>query len=230
MPRHLVVRQVERAASATIEALGRAGVATVHEAMGRIGLMEPAIRPIQQGVKYAGSAVTVLCQPGDNLMIHAAIEVCQAGDVLVVTTTSPSMDGMFGELLATSLQARGVTALVMDASVRDTADLNAMGFHVWTRGVWSQGTVKATPGSVNVPIVCGGAQVHPGDVIVADDDGVCVVPRMQAESALKDSEARLAKEEETRKTLATGELGVDLYGMREKLAALGVEYVDRDGD
>ena len=230
MPRHLVVRQVERAASATIEALGRAGVATVHEAMGRIGLMEPAIRPIQQGVKYAGSAVTVLCQPGDNLMIHAAIEVCQAGDVLVVTTTSPSMDGMFGELLATSLQARGVTALVMDASVRDTADLNAMGFHVWTRGVWSQGTVKATPGSVNVPIVCGGAQVNPGDVIVADDDGVCVVPRMQAESALKDSEARLAKEEEARKALATGELGVDLYGMREKLAALGVEYVDRDGD
>ena len=230
MPRHLVVRQVERAASSTIEALGRAGVATVHEAMGRIGLMEPAIRPIQQGVKYAGSAVTVLCQPGDNLMIHAAIEVCQAGDVLVVTTTSPSMDGMFGELLATSLQARGVTALVMDASVRDTADLNAMGFHVWTRGVWSQGTVKATPGSVNVPIVCGGAPVHPGDVIVADDDGVCVVPRMQAESALKDSEARLAKEEATRKALATGELGLDLYGMREKLAALGVEYVDRDGD
>ncbi len=230
MSRHLVVRQVERAASATIEALGRAGVATVHEAMGRIGLMEPAIRPIQQGVKYAGSAVTVLCQPGDNLMIHAAIEVSQAGDVLVVTTTSPSMDGMFGELLATSLQARGVTALVMDASVRDTADLNAMGFHVWTRGVWSQGTVKATPGSVNVPIVCGGAQVHPGDVIVADDDGVCVVPRMQAESALKHSEARLAKEEETRKTLASGELGLDLYGMREKLAALGVEYVDRDGD
>ncbi len=230
MPRHLVVRQVERAASSTIEALGRAGVATVHEAMGRIGLMEPAIRPIQQGVKYAGSAVTVLCQPGDNLMIHAAIEVCQAGDVLVVTTTSPSMDGMFGELLATSLQARGVTALVMDASVRDTADLNAMGFHVWTRGVWSQGTVKATPGSVNVPIVCGGTQVHPGDVIVADDDGVCVVPRMQAESALKDSEARLAKEEATRKALATGELGLDLYGMREKLAALGVEYVDRDDD
>lgn len=229
MARHVVVRRIERAASGTIEALGRAGVATVHEAMGRTGLMEPAIRPIQRGVKAAGSAVTVLCPPGDNLMIHAAVEVCQPGDVLVVTTTSPSTDGMFGELLATSYQARGVTALVMDAGVRDVADLIAMGFHVWTRAVSAQGTVKATPGSVNVPIVCAGARVDPGDVVVADDDGVCIVPRAQAESASKASEARLAKEAETRKALAAGELGLDRYGLRAKLAELGVEYVDREG-
>lgn len=227
MSRHVVVRRIDRADSKTIEGLAQAGVATVHEAIGRSGLLDHAIRPIQDGVRYAGSAVTVLCQPGDNLMIHAAVEVCRPGDVVVVTTTSPSTDGMFGDLLATSLQSRGVTALVMDAGVRDRADLNRMGFYVWTRAVSAQGTVKATPGSVNVPVVCGGARIEPGDVIVADDDGVCAVPRALADEALARSNARVAKENETRDALARGELGVDRYGLREKLAALGVEYVDR---
>ena len=230
MRRHLVVREIDRADADAIDALARAGVATVHEAMGRTGLLEPAIRPIQQGVRHAGSAVTVLCQPGDNLMIHAAVEVCREGDVLVVTTTSPSTDGMFGELLATSFRARGVNALIMDAGVRDVEELRQLAFHVWARAVHAQGTVKATPGSVNVPITCGGARVNPGDVIVADDDGVCVVPRAHAREAQQRSDARLAKEAETRKVLASGELGVDRYGLRQKLADLGVEYVDRSRD
>lgn len=226
MKRTIVVRNIPRANPDVIGALRTAGVATVHEAMGRIGLMEPAIRPIQRGARIAGSAVTVSCQPGDNLMIHAAVEVCQPGDVLVVTTTSPSTDGMFGELLATSLRSRGVNALIIDAGVRDVAELNQMGFHVWSRAIHAQGTVKETPGSVNIPVVCAGETVNPGDIITADDDGVCVVPRASAEEALERSLARLAREEATRSALAAGELGVDRYKLREKLAALGVKYVD----
>ena len=207
---------------ATIEGLGAAGVATVHEAMGRSGLLSTDIRPIQRGARIAGSAVTVICQAGDNLMVHAAIEVCHGGDVLVVTTASPSTDGMFGELLATSLQARGVVGLVIDAGVRDVHDLNEMGFPVWARAVSAHGTVKATAGSVNVPVVCAGTAINPGDVIVADDDGVVVVRRDDADAALAASEARMVKEAATRRALADGQLGVDLYGLRAKLRELGV--------
>ena len=176
-PRHVVVRSVERADPATVEALGALGTATVHEAIGRRGFAGPHLRPIQQDVRLAGTAVTVSSHPGDNLMIHAAVELCQQGDVLVVTTTAPSTHGVFGELLATSLMARGVRALVVDAGVRDTAELRAMGFSVWSRHVSCEGTVKASPGSVNVPVVLGGTVVSPGDVVCADDDGVVVVPR-----------------------------------------------------
>lgn len=226
MKRTVVVRNISRANPDVIGGLATAGVATVHEAMGRIGLMEPAIRPIQRGARIAGSAITVSCQPGDNLMIHAAVEVCQPGDVLVVTTTSPSTDGMFGELLATSLRSRGVNALIIDAGVRDVAELNEMGFYVWSRAIHAQGTVKETPGSVNISVVCAGETVNPGDIISADDDGVCVVPRASAEEALERSQARLTKEEATRSALAAGELGVDRYKLREKILALGVKYVD----
>lgn len=224
--RHVVVRSIPRADPAVIAGLADAGVATVHEAMGRIGLLSTELRPIQRGTRIAASAVTVSCQAGDNLMIHAAIEVCQPGDVLLVTTTSPSTDGMFGELLGTSLQARGVVGLVIDAGVRDVLELNELGFPVWSRAVSAQGTVKATAGSVNVPVVCAGAWVNPGDVIVADDDGVVVVRREDAAAALDASNTRLAKEAATREALARGELGVDLYGLRAKLIELGVRYVD----
>jgi len=224
--RHVVVRSIPRADAATVAGLGEAGVATVHEAMGRIGLLGTELRPVQRGTRIAGSAVTVSCQAGDNLMIHAAIEVCSPGDVLVVTVTSPSTDGMFGELLGTSLQARGVVGLVIDAGVRDVTELNELGFPVWSKAVSAQGTVKATAGSVNVPVVCAGGSVHPGDVIVADDDGVVVVRREDADAALAASRARLDKEAATRAALARGELGVDLYGLRATLDALGVRYVD----
>ena len=227
MKRNVVVRNIERANAAVIAGLAEAGVATVHEAMGRIGLLDPIVRPIQQGARIAGSAITVLCQPGDNLMIHAAIELVGPGDVLVVTTESISTDGMFGELLATSLKARGCAGLILDAGVRDKAELNEMGWPVWSRAVHAQGTVKATPGSVNIPIIAAGQAINPGDVIVADDDGVCVVPRADAAAALAASEQRLAKEAATRQRLAAGELGVDLYGLRAKLIELGVEYVDQ---
>ena len=226
MKRNVVVRNVERADAAVISGLAEAGVATVHEAMGRIGLLDPVVRPIQHGARIAGSAITVLCQPGDNLMIHAAIEFVGPGDVLVVTTESTSTDGMFGELLATSLKARGCVGLILDAGVRDKAELNDMGWPVWSRAVHAQGTVKSTPGSVNVPIVAAGQIINPGDVIVADDDGVCVVRRADAPAALAASNERLAKEAATRQKLAAGELGVDLYGLRAKLIELGVEYVD----
>jgi 4-hydroxy-4-methyl-2-oxoglutarate aldolase len=227
MNRNVVVRQIDRADPAVITALGAAGTATVHEAIGRVGFAGVELRPIQQDVRIAGSAVTVLSHPGDNIMIHAAVEVCQDGDVLVVVNTAPSTHGMFGELLATSLRSRGVRGLVIDAGVRDTSELRTMGFPVWSRHVSCQGTVKGTAGSVNVPVVLGGLVVGPGDVVIADDDGVVVVPRAAAESARVQSAARLANEAQTRARLAAGELGVDFYGLRAKLAELGVEYVDR---
>ncbi len=226
MRRHVIVRNIERADTGTVDALAPIGTATVHEAMGRRGFVGPDIRPIQQGVRVAGTAVTVSSHPGDNLMIHAAIEYCVPGDILVVTNTAPSTHGMFGDLLASSLMARGVRALVIDAGVRDTADLREMGFPVWTRHVSCQGTVKASPGSVNIPVVLGGVVVNPGDVVCADDDGVVVVPRGEAEWALEGAQARLAKEETTRARLEAGELGIDFYGLRPKLDELGVVVVD----
>jgi 4-hydroxy-4-methyl-2-oxoglutarate aldolase len=227
--RHVVVGTIDRADRAVVDGLGALGTATVHEAIGRRGFAGPHLRPIQQGIRLAGSAVTVSSHPGDNLMIHAAVEVCGPGDVLVVTNTAPSTHGVFGELLATSLLARGVRALVVDAGVRDTAELRAMGFAVWARHVSCQGTVKASAGSVNVPVVLGGVAVAPGDVVCADDDGVVVVPRTEAASALDQARRRVASEEATRARLAAGELGVDIYGLRSTLEELGVEYVDRAG-
>jgi 4-hydroxy-4-methyl-2-oxoglutarate aldolase len=226
--KHRIVRNIARGDASVIEHLGAFGVSTIHEAMGRTGLMRPYMRPIYAGARMAGSAVTVLCHPGDNLMIHAAVEVCQAGDVLVVTTTSESTDGMFGELLATSLRARGVVGLIIDAGVRDVDELAAMKFPVWSKAISSQGTVKATAGSVNVPVVCAGAAVHPGAVIVADTDGVVVVPRLEVAKVAQLSQDRTDKEEKSRKRLQNGELGLDMYGLRSKLQELGVEYVDRD--
>jgi 4-hydroxy-4-methyl-2-oxoglutarate aldolase len=228
--RHLVVRHIDRADPATIDALAGLGTATIHEAIGRRGFAGPHLRPIQQGASIAGSAVTVSSHPGDNLMIHAAVELCQPGDILVVTNTAPSTHGMFGDLLAGSLMARGVRGLVIDAGVRDTADLRSMGFPVWSQFVSCQGTVKASPGSVNVPVVLGEQIVMPGDVICADDDGVVVVQRAEANQALELSRARIAKEAATRQRLNAGELGVDIYGLRSTLADLGVVYVDRLGD
>lgn len=226
MSQNIVKRSIERADRATIDALGQIGTASVHEAIGRVGFVGPHIRPIQNDVKIAGSAVTVLSHPGDNLMIHAAIEVCQDGDVLVVVNTAPSTHGMFGDLLATSLMNRGVRGLVIDAGVRDTADLRAMGFAVWSQHVSCQGTVKNSPGSVNVPVVLGGVLVTPGDVVCADDDGVVVIERVIAPWALEQSQLRLANESTTRQRFAAGELSLDFYGLRKKLSELGVEYVD----
>lgn len=225
--RHVVVTEIERADGATVDQLSPIGTATVHEAIGRRGFVGPELRPIQQGARIAGTAVTVASHPGDNIMLHAAVEVCRPGDVLVVTTTAPSTHGMFGDLLASSLMSRGVRGLVIDAGVRDTADLRSMGFPVWARHVSCQGTVKATPGSVNVPVSIGGIVIEPGDVVCADDDGVVVVGRGDAAWAVEQSEARLAKEEQTRARLAAGELGLDFYGLRDKLSELGVEYIER---
>ena len=224
--RHVVVRTIQRAPLHVIDELGPIGTASVHEAIGRRGYVGPHIRPIQHDVRVAGSAVTVSSHPGDNLMIHAAVEMCQDGDILVVTNTAPSTHGMFGDLLAGSLLARGVRGLVIDAGVRDTADLRAMGFAVWSQYVSCEGTVKASPGSVNVPVVLGGQVVNPGDVVCADDDGVVIVARDEADWALGQSNARIAKEAQSRSRLNTGELGIDFYGLRDKLAELGVEYVD----
>jgi 4-hydroxy-4-methyl-2-oxoglutarate aldolase len=224
-PTHVIVTDVERAAAATIGALAVHGVATVHEAMGRTGLVGPSVRPIQDGARIAGSAVTVLCWPGDNLMIHAAVEQCRPGDILVVTTVSPSLDGSFGELFATALQHRGVQGLVTTGGVRDVVDLRAMGFHVWAGAVNAQGTVKATPGSVNVPITVGGAVVRAGDVIVADDDGVLCVPREDAETVLAASDARVEREAASRAAYQSGQLSLDRNNLRPVLAELGVTYI-----
>jgi 4-hydroxy-4-methyl-2-oxoglutarate aldolase len=224
--KHVVVRRIQRAEPATIAALAGFGVATIHEAQGRRGLLRPYVRPIYPAAKVAGSALTISCHPGDNLMIHAAIEVCRDGDVLVVSTTSESTDGMVGELLAESARAHGALGVVIDAGVRDVAELTAMAFPVWSKAVSAQGTVKATPGSVNIPIVCAGAAINPGDVVVADADGVVIVPREAAAAVAELAAARTAKENQSRERLRRGELGLDMYGLRAKLADLGVVYTD----
>jgi 4-hydroxy-4-methyl-2-oxoglutarate aldolase len=221
--RNVIVTDVPRASLALADELARHGVATVHEAIGRTGYLGPRIRPVQDGARMSGTAVTVVCWPGDNLMVHAAIEQCGAGDVLIITTTSPSADGMFGELLATSAAARGVRGLVTTTGVRDVAGLRAMGFPVWSAAVSAQGTVKQIPGAVNIPVAVDGVLIRPGDAIIADDDGVVCVPRGDVPAALDEATTRTAKEAATRAELAAGTLGLDLYDLRPKLS--DVEYL-----
>jgi 4-hydroxy-4-methyl-2-oxoglutarate aldolase len=222
----VVVRQRPTISTQHADRLATLGVATVHEAQGRIGLLRPTVHPIQQGTSIAGAAVTVLAQPGDNWMLHVAVEQCRPGDILVVACTTDNTDGMFGDLLATSLMARGVKGLIIDAGVRDTAELRAMGFPVWAKAVHARGTVKATLGSVNVPVVVAGQAILPGDAIVADDDGVVVVANASVDKAIELGEKRVANETSKRERLAAGELGLDIYTMRPELEKLGLRYLD----
>jgi 4-hydroxy-4-methyl-2-oxoglutarate aldolase len=222
----VVVRNIRRTGADLVKRLGALGTSTVHEAYGRAGLMKPYLRPVWAGGEAAGTAVTVLVHPGDNWMIHVAVEQCRPGDILVVGCSADNTDGMFGDLLATSLMARGVTGLVIDAGVRDAKSLREMGFPVWSRAISAKGTVKATLGAVNIPLVCAGINVVPGDAVIADDDGVVVVRNKDAADVVAKAEKRHADEEGKRKQLASGKLGLDMYNMRESLAKAGLVYID----